>query len=237
MLPCVCAGDILNTASRFCSSAGPGEVVCSDMFYQRVPRHAWGLIHMGPRPPVTLKGKGQMEVFLLKPGAETHRHPRTHLFFHPRSGLRVTQTFTAGLEGVNFGFRARSGGNAVTKHRTFADPKIWSAHQRGPDRTPVQSEDGAEEDGAEVTEKQHVMDQIHKWWCTLLDPELEALHQGDAFVATESRQAFLVGLPWLSLSVGITCIGVYGAAGRPPGFLLVLAGVVIVASVALAMLA
>ncbi|KAJ1493660.1 nucleotide cyclase, partial [Baffinella frigidus] len=48
-------GDILNTASRFCSSAGPGEVVCSQMFYQRMPGHAWSLIHMGARPSVELK--------------------------------------------------------------------------------------------------------------------------------------------------------------------------------------
>ncbi|KAJ1470693.1 nucleotide cyclase [Baffinella frigidus] len=48
-------GDILNTASRFCSSAGPGEVVCSRMFYQRVPLYAWGLIHLEARPSVELK--------------------------------------------------------------------------------------------------------------------------------------------------------------------------------------
>ncbi|KAJ1493671.1 nucleotide cyclase [Baffinella frigidus] len=77
-------GDILNTASRFCSSAGPGEVVCSDMFYQRVPRHAWSLIHVGARPSVELKGKGRMKVFLLTTGAETHRHP---FFVHERSVL------------------------------------------------------------------------------------------------------------------------------------------------------
>ncbi|KAJ1493732.1 nucleotide cyclase [Baffinella frigidus] len=48
-------GDILNTASRFCSSAGPGEVVCSEKFSQRVPRHALDMVHMGPRPSVDLK--------------------------------------------------------------------------------------------------------------------------------------------------------------------------------------
>ncbi|KAJ1493675.1 nucleotide cyclase [Baffinella frigidus] len=86
-------GDILNTASRFCSSAGPGEVVCSDMFYQRVPRHAWGLIHMGALPSVELKGKGRMEMFLLTPGAETHRHP----FFHRRSVLATFRSLRGGV--------------------------------------------------------------------------------------------------------------------------------------------
>ncbi|KAJ1493674.1 hypothetical protein T484DRAFT_2695151 [Baffinella frigidus] len=81
------------------------------------------------------------------------------------------------------------------------------------------------------------MDQIHKRWCTLLDPELEALHQRDAFVVTENRQAFLVGLLVLASTVVTAFIDIYIAAGRPPVFLLALTVVVIVASVFLATLA
>ncbi|KAJ1493731.1 hypothetical protein T484DRAFT_2697293 [Baffinella frigidus] len=129
-------------------------------------------------------------------------------------------------------FRVKSGGDAAHKLPSVVDPNIWNAHQRGPHRTLAQAEDGAE-----VTAKANVMDQIHKWWCTLLDPELEALHQGDAFVVTENLQAFLVGLLVLSITVGITLIDVSFASLHPPLFLQVLTCTVVLASLVFATLA
>ncbi|KAJ1480625.1 hypothetical protein T484DRAFT_1810042 [Baffinella frigidus] len=65
--------DILNTASRFCGTASAGEVVCSAVFADRVEASRYGGgVHIEPLPPVTLKGKGEMQVFLLTPGADTH---------------------------------------------------------------------------------------------------------------------------------------------------------------------
>ncbi|KAJ1486986.1 nucleotide cyclase [Baffinella frigidus] len=164
-------GDMLNTASRFCSNATRGEVQCSEVYAQRVPRYAASLIRMERLAPVTLKGKGLKEVFLLNYEEDSHRHP----FFFERCG--------------------------------------------------------------EATPKKNVSDQIHKWWCTLLDPDLEAAHQRDSFVATENIQTFLVGLLVLSSTVGITFVHVYWAATSVPVFLLVLMVVVVVTSLFFAILA
>ena len=114
-------GDAVNTASRMCSNSTPGRILMSTRCHSRLMRHYSGLFDTSERGNVSIKGKGEMELFWLN-GVKTQQTERKPLQARTRTS---ETTFLERFEHLN-----ESHSSKVIVNRLTLRFKLLTQHNR-----------------------------------------------------------------------------------------------------------